>query len=75
MLEEFYNVSTHSGDGRKKYVRHVKWGLLFIELYILLTKKIKKIDEQNQNILKHSSLRICVDLDYMKNANLASLLI
>ena len=35
----------------------------------------KKIDEQNQNILKHSSLRICVDLDYMKNANLASLLI
>ena len=33
----------------------------------------KNIVEQNENILKHSSLSTCIDLDNMKNANLASL--
>ena len=35
----------------------------------------KDIDEQNENILRPSSLSTCIDLDHIKNANLASLLI
>ena len=47
----------------------------FLILHTFNIENQNNIVAQNENILKHSSLSSCKDLDNMKNANLASILI